>query len=557
MGDLVLGPMLRHVDERSATIWVETDEPCEVQILGTKARTFTVCGHHYALVIVEGLAPSSTTPYEVHVDGERRWPLADSTLPPSTIRTLDPTKPLRILFGSCRAAAPHEPPWDLELEFDERGRGVDAMRERGLAMLDQPPEEWPDLLLLLGDQVYADDSSPVARTRIALRRGELTDAEWNPKPEDVADFEEYTWLYHESWTPEIERWMFSVVPSAMIFDDHDMIDDWNISQSWVEDIRAKSWWEEHVVGGVMTYWIYQHLGNLAPAEIDDEGMLQELILAGDGTELLREWAQRSEHFTPVPGGYRFSYYRRLGRVRLVVIDCRNGRVLAPGARLMVDDDEWAWIVDHAMVDCDHLVLATSVPVLMPGGLPELEMWNEAVCDGRWGRRFGRIGERLRRELDLEDWPAFRASFDRYVSLLRDVATPDRADGTRPPATVCMVSGDVHFTYRVEAWLADDSSRPAPTSRIHQIVCSPIRNALVKRERLAIKVSLSRFGRGLGRLLRWSVRVRSPALRWDRHPRVMFNNDMAMLQLDGRAAIVHLHNAGPEENQHVVLSDGSV
>ena len=53
----------------------------------------------------------------------------------------------------------------------------------------------------------------------------------------MADFEEYTWLYHEAWLPEVERWVLSVVPSAMIFDDHDMIDDWNTSPSWVEDIR--------------------------------------------------------------------------------------------------------------------------------------------------------------------------------------------------------------------------------------------------------------------------------------------------------------------------------
>ena len=48
-------------------------------------------------------------------------------------------------------------------------------------------------------------------------------------PELVDGFEEFTWLYHEAWSPEIERWFFSNVPSVMIFDDHDMIDDWNIS----------------------------------------------------------------------------------------------------------------------------------------------------------------------------------------------------------------------------------------------------------------------------------------------------------------------------------------
>ena len=549
--------MLRFVGERDATIWVETDQPCEVEVLGCGARTFTVAGHHYALVVVDGLSPGTITPYEVHLDAERVWPTATSSLPPSSIRTVDPSKPVQVLFGSCRAAAPHGEPWTLELEFDDFGRGIDAMRERGLAMLEQPPEQWPDLLLLLGDQVYADDSSPVTKARIAERRELTATTSLTPSPEDVADFEEYTWLYHESWTPEIERWMFSVVPSAMIFDDHDMIDDWNISQSWVDEIRQHPWWEAHVIGGVMAYWIYQHLGNLGPQEIRDEGILREFVLAGDATELLHDWALRSERFTPLPGGYRFSYCRDIGRVRLVVIDCRNGRVLTPGSRLMIDDEEWQWVVDHAMTDCDHVLLATSLPVLMPGALHDLEAWNEAVCDGAWGRRLGNLGERIRRGIDLEDWPAFRASFDRYVALLRDVATPDRADGLQPPATICMLSGDVHFTYGVAAHFDQVDGRPAVASTVHQLVCSPIRNALVHRERMVIRFSMSWIGRRIGGLLRRSVHNPVPPLRWSRTPRIMFNNDMALLHLEGRTATVDLHNAGPEDDQHMVLSRAEV
>ena len=139
-------------------------------------------------------------------------------------------------------------------------------------MLGQPIDEWPHLAVMLGDQVYADDSSPVTRERIETPTRARAPVEGLP-PELVGDFEEYCWLYHESWTPDVERWFFSVVPTAMIFDDHDMIDDWNISDAWVRDIRQQPWWSEHVVGGLVSYWIYQHLGNLSPAEIRAEGML--------------------------------------------------------------------------------------------------------------------------------------------------------------------------------------------------------------------------------------------------------------------------------------------
>ena len=42
MARLVLGPLLRHVTDTSATIWVETDAPCTVEVLGQAATTFTV-----------------------------------------------------------------------------------------------------------------------------------------------------------------------------------------------------------------------------------------------------------------------------------------------------------------------------------------------------------------------------------------------------------------------------------------------------------------------------------------------------------------------------------
>ena len=65
MRELVLGPMLRYVGEREAVIWVETDAACEVEILGTRERTFRVCGHHYALVYIADLEAGEWHEYEV------------------------------------------------------------------------------------------------------------------------------------------------------------------------------------------------------------------------------------------------------------------------------------------------------------------------------------------------------------------------------------------------------------------------------------------------------------------------------------------------------------
>jgi hypothetical protein len=46
MALLVLGPLLRYVGDTQASVWVETDGACEVDVLGHTARTFEVRGHH-------------------------------------------------------------------------------------------------------------------------------------------------------------------------------------------------------------------------------------------------------------------------------------------------------------------------------------------------------------------------------------------------------------------------------------------------------------------------------------------------------------------------------
>ena len=59
MAELVIGPLLRYADESRATVQVETSRPCSVVIeagdLRAGGRTFTVHGHHYGLLDIEGL----------------------------------------------------------------------------------------------------------------------------------------------------------------------------------------------------------------------------------------------------------------------------------------------------------------------------------------------------------------------------------------------------------------------------------------------------------------------------------------------------------------------
>ena len=297
---------------------------------------------------------------------------------------------------------------------------------------------WPDGLLLLGDQVYVDELPPATIEFIKQRR-DLAE----PPGEEIADFEEYTHLYRESWSDPDIRWLLATVPSTMIFDDHEVSDDWNISQSWVEEMRAKPWWDERITGAFMAYWLYQHLGNLSPPELAEEKMFELVQGDEDAGPRLRTFARMCDRESAAS---RWAYYRDFGRSRLLVIDSRAARVLADGHRDMVDADEWDWIAEHAHGSFDHLIVATTLPAFAPPGIHHLEAWNEAVCHGRWGSIAARLGERVRRAVDLEHWAAFQRSFEQLLELLRSVST---GLGGEPPATITILSGDVHTTYVVE------------------------------------------------------------------------------------------------------------
>ena len=538
---LMVGPLLRYVGERDATVWVETDGACEVEVLGHRARTFGVSGHHYALVVVEGLEPGSEYPYEVALDGHTAWPDEDAaTFPPSTIRTRTGTDDhLRIAFGSCRVAFPHERPFSLRKDDNSRGREVDALFALALRMRNQDPERWPDVLLWLGDQVYADEISPgvgaFIETRPASQRNGC------PKHE-VADYEEYARLYWDSWRDPAIRWLISTVPSAMIFDDHDVIDDWNTSEAWVEMIRRKPWWHERIISAYMSYWVYQHLGNLSPDALAEDEIWQRARRSEDVTAPLRELAQHAEDNTT---GTRFTYIRDFGRTRLIVMDSRAGRVLH-GTREMVDDVEWAWIVDKATGDFDHLLLGTSLPYLLAPAIHHLEAWNEAVCGGAWGGQAAKLGERMRQGLDLEHWAAFNTSFRKLTTLIEELASGRR--GT-PPATIVALSGDVHHAYLAEAGFPGTVDA---RSRAYQAVCSPYRNPLGNHERFMIRRMHTRYaGRAMQALAR-SAGVPDPDIDWRLADPPIFDNQIATLDLSGRDAFMRLERTDPRDGNHPLL-----
>ena len=394
-----------------------------------------------------------------------------------------------------------------------------------------PPERWPD--------VDVPDRRPglcgcggAGDTKFIRQRRDLS----SPPGDQAADFTEYCFLYREAWTEPAVRWLLSVVPTAMIFDDHDVHDDWNISAAWLREYQAKPWWQARIGGAYLSYWLYQHLGNLSPAELGKNELWRQVQAQDDATAVLSDFAARAGDSAD---SILWSYRRSFGRVRVVVIDSRGGRVLEEGCRRMVNAAEWQWITESVCGDWDHLVLATSLPVLLPRGIHALEACSEAVCAGAWGTALARGGERVRRAADLEHSAAFGTSFTDVERLLTGLATG--AHG-QPPASITVVSGDIHHSYlaAVDFPAGDGSAQPRLPGGLFAYP-QPAAALVPARAAAGLIAGRELIGMALARL----AGVRQPGIRWRITRGPWFDDMLAALEFDGRKARIRLLRTPPD------------
>ncbi|WP_026122971.1 alkaline phosphatase D family protein [Nocardiopsis halotolerans] len=522
---LLLGPVLRYPAPSTATVWVETDAPCTVRVVvegGTEAtaRTFTVHGHHYAVCTVEGLPPGVNLPYEVFLGEDRVWPEPDSPFPPSTVRTMAPDAPTRLLYGSCHTPTGDDPGGVVRY-------GPDMLRATARRLAHEPVEG-NLALLLIGDQVYADE---VQEPMLAfLRRARERDGSGAPADE-VVHYDEYAELYRQAWSDPQVRWLLSTVPTLMVFDDHDIRDDWNTSAAWRRAMDALPWWHERVTNGLGAYWVYQHVGNLSPEERGKDPLWAEVDTArGDAADAVDAFAWRAHS---EPSSYQWGHRHDIGTVRILVADTRCSRALgegdpSDGSRSILGPQGHDWLDEHLTGGPDHLVVASTVPVLLPPSVHHLEAWNEAVCAGAWGGWARGPAERLRQGMDLEHWAAFRYSLHRLSDGVGELARGERGPA---PATVLFLGGDVHFSYLARAEHRD----VADGSRVTQLVSSPLCNQAPAGMRRMVRLSVSWPLRLVGRALTRLARVPDPGLRWDLEDIPYFGNTIGEVSFDGREA----------------------
>ena len=356
-------------------------------------------------------SPGPTTPTTWPSTGSRSGAADPATgLPPSRIRTLDPSEPTRLAFGTCRTNGPH----------DEEGNRATASTPCAASpthLSRRRPEDG-----LAGPRPASSATRSTPTPRRTRRCEEFMRARRSldePPGEEIKDFVEYSELYWLAWTRRGHP--LGAVDRAERDDvrrprhprrlEHLVV----VAPRHPRDARGGRSGSSR---GLAAYWVHQHIGNLSPAELAQEEVWQ-LVAAHAASGASRRARPHRRSSTPSPQRadahpetYRWSYTRDLGDSTLVVIDSRAARDLRPDSRSMLDAGELEWLDGVLRGGTRHVFIGTSLPFLLPPGLHDFEAMNEAMAQGACGRRVAHGAEKMRRTIDLEHWAAFNARLRR-------------------------------------------------------------------------------------------------------------------------------------------------
>lgn len=495
-----VGPLVRSISTNCAIIWAELPHACEIILNATpgdeeeatpvtaRAHTITVGGRYYAAPQLLGLQPATWYTYRLNIspseasaespDSETNGGEGIHSLPLQCFRTLDPSavsrqasekqEPPLLAYGSCRKITNPQ---------------ADALSAFGRWLTEHFNEReslWPRLLLLIGDQIYADQPcEALVKAYPDLRNGAQTFA-------DFARMYEYAWTSDEG-----VRQVLAVLPTYMIFDDHEVTNGWNTTPTWRPQ-AIKHGMEQMLVDGLVAYWVYQGWGNLDAQGSSDSAsnpllqIMQKAARNGSNEDMLE--ALRAYILPEVRGQADSSWHYQIPTTPpIFVADVRAGRPAtfaqttssdAP-ARIMSEQQMMELVSWVPTQEIPLVILVSSVPVLLPPliGLAEYMMGirplfrYKGFAPLRWlSRWIGHMQQSFARRTSFDHWPLFVAT---WRELVKSLVSCQR--------DILVLSGDVHFSYAAEARRTFSRS----SRRLYQFVSTPLQNTLKPKDRRLI------------------------------------------------------------------------
>lgn len=277
------------------------------------------------------------------------------------------------------------------------------------------------------------------------------------------------------------------VATYMIFDDHEITDDWNLTQNWVNSVNSSPLGRAIVRNGLMAYTLFQGWGN-DPAQFRKDDAAQ--LLARIGTIMADASAgpdvtdaNEIDTLLGLSGAAsKISWnYTVDGAIhRAIVLDTRThrsfaGRLSPPS---LLGDTLKKQVKTGPLADgLEALVVVSAVPVLGPLlidaiGQPARILVADFVTHAQRvkDRVFGGDDDPCAEEhlLGLEDFDAesWARNEDALEELLAQLAGYEHT---------VLLSGDVHYSMSLVLDYWKKSSTTTAASRIVQLTASPARN----------------------------------------------------------------------------------
>lgn len=532
MPDLRVGPLVRAVSPDSIIIWAELTAAETVTLLvyangiedapqTISQKSTMVGGHHYVTLELQHLQPATWYTYQLFAASTgKELALAPASPVTQCFRTLAPpssaqTSPLRVAYGSCRKAEANQP---------------DALSALGYWLsehFEQRETEWPHLLLLIGDQIYADEPS------VSLRQ---------TSPQlgiEATNYEDFCYFYHHAWSTDSGvRQVLATLPTYMIFDDHEITNNWNSMPAW----RAKTTQtgeEQILIDGLVAYWIYQGWGNLAQHTTQHPllTIMQQAAESGeDALEQLRDYVRRDLYGKV---GLRW-HYEIPSTPPIFVANARTERTAITTGK---DEDILAptRIISHSQTaDLQHwyasdqstmAVIVSSVPVLLPPAIGWLEyltgqrLWlDRSIWLRRLGLQLARVQQRIAMRAGFDHWPLYPVSWQDLLQLFQQ------------PKDTLILSGDVHFSYALTARLMH---QPDADTYLYQFVSTPLQNELspADQQKIKLQARVSRWSYGGLKQRVLPLAAADKTVHIDRN--LLFENTLAIvtLQADSRGRYI--------------------
>ncbi|MBE0359521.1 alkaline phosphatase D family protein [Pseudoalteromonas aliena] len=525
---LLMGPMVRRAEQAGVCIQFATSKPanCRIDLINNESyseQQSIALGEHLFLHFVvikpinEQFPLDTQLPYALFIDGKSidssPWCFENQPTPAFVI----PNKLTDILHGSCRNA--HHPAKDSLVSASKWQNTQRSKNEQGA-----------QLLLLSGDQVYADDvAGPMLLViyqlidqlgiykeqplELALpsdineqlynrhhflpktpwqNRSKLGVGYWLKKDEPhfssvkaynhLIYFEEYIALYllnfsavawacvdlektqyteqnnknqtifnaektalidYAEGLSEVER-LFANVSTLMMFDDHDVTDDWNLTAGWEQAISQNKSSKRIVSNGLASYWLFQGIGNDALTKTS-------ALIQPFKDSLVDEDVWQFKAFDKSLHEFNYWHYELTTTPKVVVLDTRTHRwrnesnFNEPSGLL-----DWARLTDleESLLSHEQVIIVSPAPVFGVKSIEAIQaMFN--IC-----------GQPLM--VDVENWMAHEGSAKKLLDTFRRTDTPNET---------LILSGDVHysFCFSVQKRFGDHPNR------IWQLTASGIKN----------------------------------------------------------------------------------